>query len=75
MVFVDFRKAFDSVKHPKLWETLQRQGFQKIVRILKEIYGRAKAYVNMDRRGTTFREINGIKQGDLMSSSIFNSVL
>ena len=74
MVFLDFRKAFDSVKHSKIGEALERQEVSgKIVRILVKIYGRAKAYVKMGRKGTTFRVMNGIKQGDPMSSSIFNS--
>jgi len=34
-----------------------------MVTILEKIYGRAKAYVKMDRKGTTFRVMNGMKQG------------
>jgi len=30
-------------------------------------------YIKMDRKGTIFRIMNRIKQGDPMSSSIFNS--
>jgi len=25
MVFVDFRKAFDTIKHTKIWEALEKQ--------------------------------------------------
>ena len=45
-----------------------------IITILEKIYGRAKAYVKMDRKGTTFKVMNGMKQGDPISSSIFNNV-
>ena len=76
VMFVDYRNAFDSIKHKRIWEGLTKQGVpRKILRILKEMYGKAKAYVKMDKKGPKFEIANGIKQGDPMSSNIFNCVL
>jgi len=56
MIFVDFRKAFDSIKHVKIWEALKNQGVGgKVIRILRRMYGKAKAYVKMDKKGTVFK--------------------
>ena len=77
MMFVDYKKAFDLVKHKKIWESLSNQGVpRKLVRIIKNVYKEAKAYLKMEgKKGPIFRIWNGVKQGDPMSSSIFNSVL
>lgn len=76
MLFVDYRKAFDSIKHVKIWEGLKKQGIpMKIIRVLKNVYEKAKAYIKIDRKGPVFKVTNGIKQGDPMSSNIFNCVL
>ena len=60
-LFVDYKKAFDSVKHTKIWQGLGKQGIpKKIIKILREIYGKAKAYVRMDKKGKVFKIRNGI---------------
>lgn len=38
-IFVDFRRAFDSIPQNKLWENLHRFGFSsKVIRIIKKLY-------------------------------------
>ena len=39
------------------------------------MYRKAKAYVKLDKKKGEFGIRNGVKQGDPLSSSIFNSVL
>ena len=51
-VFVDFRKAFDTVIPRYLWEGLISQGVSKwAIRTLMEYYKDTKAYVKLDREG------------------------
>ena len=45
LIFVDFTKAFDSVKHSQLRQALSNQGIpKKWVEIFREMYEKAKAY-------------------------------
>ena len=76
MVFVDYRKAFDSIKHGNIQEASRKQGVGgKVIRIVRELYRKAKAYVKLDKKEREFSVRNGARQGDPLSSSIFNSVL
>jgi len=37
MIFVDFERAFDCLKHTEIWQTLAEQGVPtKLVNIIKE---------------------------------------
>jgi hypothetical protein len=39
MIFVDFERAFDSIKHTTIWQTLaERRLPTKLVNIIKELY-------------------------------------
>lgn len=76
LVFIDFRKAFDSVYHSKLWQALQEQGINTIyINILKTIYEQSKAYIVIDGNKTTFEVRRGVKQGCPLSPILFNCLL
>ena len=50
LLFIDFRKAFDTVSHRYLWEALEAQGVEvKIIKILVKIYENAQAYTYKTR--------------------------
>ena len=67
---IDFTKAFDSIKHSAIWKSLR-------------FYGVKPAYVRLLHRGTVltdkesdvFSIKRGTKQGDPLSSLLFNTVL
>jgi len=48
---------------------------KKWIEITRKIYEKAKAYVKTDRVGPTFKVNRGVRQGDPLSSSLFNCAL
>ena len=75
--FVDFKKAFDTVKRDRLWDILGRQGVsEKFLNSVKAIYNRVTAVV---RYGSEVSgEINcpmGVRQGCLLSPLLFSLLI
>ncbi len=75
--FIDFQKAFDTIKHEIIWAVLDSFGVnQKITRIIKNIYGNSMAAVKFGQEtGRWFRQEVGTRQGDPLSPLIFITYL
>jgi len=72
---VDFRKAFDSVSHSAIWTSLAEQGVpHAYVALLSKLYDNQTATVRTDRTSRLFNIERGMKQGDPLSSLLFNAV-
>ena len=73
---IDFTKAFDSITHRSIWKALKSCGInhEYISRMMK-IYKDQKAYVQTDVERNMFEIKKGTKQGDPLSSLLFNKVL
>lgn len=73
-IFVDFRRAFDSVPHGLLWEKLAKLNIsKKIITLLSDLYSKAK--LKLEINGEESREINigkGVLQGESASPLLFN---
>jgi hypothetical protein len=76
-LFIDFKKAYDSVKRKALYNILIEFGIsRKVVGLIKmclnEIYSRVRTGKNLSDK---FTVQNGLKQGDTLSSLLFNFAL
>ena len=72
-LFIDFKKAYDSVRREILYEILIEFGIpRKLVRLIRmsltEIYNRVQVGIYVSDR---FPTRNGLKQGDALSRMLF----
>jgi hypothetical protein len=72
-VFVDLKKAFDSVYRNALWLKLYRCGVQgKILRIIRDMYEKVKSCVRHCNTYTDYFECSvGLRQGEVISPLMF----
>ena len=74
MCFVDFKKAFDSISHDKLWMTMMDMGYPiHLIDLLAKLY--KKQLANVIVAGTLsewFRVKKGVRQGCVLSPYLFN---
>jgi hypothetical protein len=73
IVSLDVKKAYDSLNHKFLYETLKEYGFSEhYVKIIKTLYSNNEAYVNVNGFQTkSFHIKRGVKQGDALSCGLF----
>ena len=75
--FIDFRKAFDSIRHDVTWATLRSYGVGKnLIRILQNICEISQSAVRVGGElGKWFKRTVGSGQGDPISPTTFISYL
>ena len=70
----DFMKAFDSITHNSIWDALKTCGIEhEYINFLKR--KNPKATLMTDEESDMFEIKKGTKQGDPLSSLLFNTVL
>ena len=74
VAFVDFRKAFDSVRHDKLLECIRNQGIKgKFFCSLRAMYNSLLSCVRANSEFSEFFECPvGVRQGCIMSPTLFS---
>ena len=73
---IDFKKAFDRIRHQSLWASLAHFGIEMpYIDLLKRLYAEQKGTVMTDKKSDQFEIKRGRKQGDPLSSLLFNTVL
>ena len=72
--FIDYKKAFDSLNHKKLWKVLKAMGIRAYaVKALKSLYDNQEAAVRYEDELTDWFKIGrGSRQGCLTSPMLFN---
>lgn len=77
LLFLDFKKAFDSVEHNFMYETLKAFNFgPEFIRWIKTMYTQTEACIkNNGYFSQTFNIDRGIKQGCPISALLFNLVV
>ena len=72
-IFFDFQKAFDSIQHDKLWNTLTRKNINgKILNVLKSMYSKLKSCIKCETGLTDhFNCTVGKRQGCVTSPILF----
>ncbi|GBP28736.1 Retrovirus-related Pol polyprotein from type-1 retrotransposable element R2 [Eumeta japonica] len=76
MAFIDYTKAFDSISHEAIWESLEKQGIPSTyITIIRSIYSHSKERIQLEVLGDEFRIGRGVRQGDPLSTKLFSAVL
>ena len=76
-LLIDFRAAYDSVRREELWRLMSEFLFpHKIIRLLRatltKVYSRVKVQNSLSEK---FETVTGLKQGDELSTKLFNIAL
>ena len=76
-VFIDFQKAFDRVWHAALWDTMRKYNISaNLFYTIEQLYDKATSAVQMNGSiGEWFRTSVGVRQGCLLSPTLFNIFL
>ena len=75
-LLIDFTKAFDTINQKYLLKSMTKQGVPKrTTDIIMDMYKNLKARILKDREGSHLSIRRGVRQGDPMSSILFNSLL
>ncbi|KAL7726621.1 hypothetical protein ACLKA6_010486 [Drosophila palustris] len=77
LLFIDFKKAFDTVKRAAIWQALARKGVpDNIIAIIKAMYENAELSVlHKGKISAPFQTRTGVKQGCPLSPLLFNMVV
>jgi hypothetical protein len=77
LLFIDFKKAYDSIKREVLYNILLEFGiYKKLVRIIKMCLNETYSKVHIGKLlSDKFPIQNGLKQGDALSPLLFNFAL
>ena len=76
-VFIDFKKAFDRIWHEALWVNMRKYNINaSIIRAIENLYDKAQSAVLFNgSTGEWFRTTVGVRQGCLLSPTLFNIFL
>ena len=73
---IDITKTFDTVEHSSVWAALREQSIEEpYTQLLTKIYDQERASMHTDAKSKHFHCERGNKEGDLLSTRFFNSLL
>ena len=67
--FIEYRKAFDSINRPLLWQKLVSYNINgKLFNVIRNMYAKAKSCIQKDNLASEYFQCNvGVRQGDNLS--------
>jgi hypothetical protein len=72
IVLVNFKKAFDRIKHEAIFDALDHVGIEtKYVNLIKKLYKHSKIQIRMEQDSKNLDQKKGTKQGDPISPFTF----
>ena len=76
-IFSDFKKVFNMVWHDALWSTMRQYHIgDNLTSMVEQLYNEASsAVINNERLGEWFTTSTGVRQGCLLSPTLFNIFL
>ena len=76
LAFVDYEKAFDSVKTRAILTSLERQGVEKgYIDCIAEIYNGGSTITTLHKESSEIPIRKGVRQGDTISPKLFTTTL
>ena len=76
LAFVDYEKAFDSIRLASLFDAIEKQGIElSYINLLRSIYTNAAATISINDTPITIKLEKGISQGSTIFPKLFNPVL
>ena len=74
MLFIDLRKAYDSVPRQALWHCLEKYGIPpRMINIIRSFHEGMKSSVSVNGEHTSEFEVrNGLRQGCTIAPTLFN---
>ena len=74
MLFIDLRKAYDSIPREALWCVLQKFGIpQSMINVIRSLHDGMQAEVTVDGQvAPKFEVCNGLRQGCVIAPTLFN---
>ena len=76
-IFIDFKKSFDRIWHAALWDTMKRLNINTIlIKVIQSLYEKTISAIYYEGKvGEWFTTRTGIRQGCLLSPTLFNIML
>ena len=72
LAFVDYEKAFDSIEHNAVFDSLREQGInENYVQLLENIYSNSTALIKLHKNSNEIKVAKGVRQGDTISPKLF----
>ncbi len=76
MAFIDYEKAFDTVKMPAVMQALRQQGVDELyIKELEDIYRDSTPTIQLHKKSRKIPIRKGFKQGDTISPKLFTACL